>query len=199
MISTVPEQILRVSPSERLKTTLENATLETVEQGLREDTTNLEPSTKVEEPVELSVLVKRPKSSHILLRICFADTSELTPSGYQNIEEVVGVRYNGETKKWEIEESKKGLLDDRLWQEYRDSPYIKTIKVLLDKSPTKTWIGSVSEIIEQVKEILGIEVEDCANVVGRKITSYEPYFKLDGITHKLGNKIYKRLHIFRKK
>lgn len=105
------------------------------------------------------------------------------------------IRFNKKTFQWEYVGTEEEVNDQRLLQEYEESPVVHTIKKLLEQNGGQ-WEGSASDIVSASK-YMGNPIYDDVRKVGSLINKYEHLLFFDGIDYQYDTKTRgKRKYIF---
>ena len=86
-------------------------------------------------------------------------------------------------------------MEQRLRDEYDQSPIVETIKRLL-KQGNGHWKGTVTEVINACNVLLHHEVTETPQQVGVWLNKYDIFFQLDGIDHDVRITNKNRYHSF---
>lgn len=105
------------------------------------------------------------------------------------------VKFNQQAYKWEMVGTAEDVEEQRLRDEYDQSPIVETIKRLL-KQGNGHWKGTITDVINACNALLHHEVTETPQQVGVMLNKWNIFFQLDGINHdvKITNKY--RNHIF---
>ena len=105
------------------------------------------------------------------------------------------VRFNQQAYKWEMVGTAEDVEEQRLRDEYDQSPIVETIKRLLNQG-NGHWKGTVTDVINACGILLDYEVTETPQQVGVMLNKWDIFFQLDGINHdvKITNKY--RNHTF---
>lgn len=94
------------------------------------------------------------------------------------------IRFDKSEWRWQKVGAADWLAEQRAREEYDSSPIVKTIKKLLDQSPTHRWDGTAKDLMEAGKYIARTYLAPSEKKLGRDVGSLEkPLFDYDGIVH----------------
>ncbi len=97
------------------------------------------------------------------------------------------IRFDKQLCRWQPVGAVDWLAEQRAREEYNNSPIVKTIKNLLDQSPTHRWDGTAKDLMEAGKYISRTYIAVDAQKLGYAIRDLEkPLFDYDGIVHSSG-------------
>lgn len=105
------------------------------------------------------------------------------------------VKFNQQAYKWEMVGTAEDVEEQRLRDEYDQSPIVETIKRLL-KQGNGHWKGTVTEVINACNVLLHHEVTETPQQVGVWLNKYDIFFQLDGIDHDVRITNKNRYHSF---
>lgn len=105
------------------------------------------------------------------------------------------VKFNQQAYKWEMVGTAEDVEEQRLRDEYDQSPIVETIKRLL-KQGNGHWKGTITDIIDACRVLLDYEVTEPPQQIGMFLNKCDIFLQFDGINHDIKKIGSNRFHIF---
>lgn len=109
-------------------------------------------------------------------------TLSMTGRDIENRETVI--EFRKEDYKWHVLGELGQLQEQQARLEYESNPIVLTIKSLLDQSPKKNWSGTMQELLDAGKHLVGAYLAENPRLLSSRVRALDrPLFKYDRIIH----------------
>ena len=105
------------------------------------------------------------------------------------------IKFNRQTYKWELIGTAEDIEEQRLRNEYDQSPIVETIKRLL-KQGDGHWKGTITDIINACNIMLHRIPDETPQQISLLLNKWDIFFQFDGINHDIKRSGRNRWHIF---
>lgn len=108
------------------------------------------------------------------------------------------IMFNKSDYTWERVGTSEEIEQCKKKQEYENSPFVKTIKTMVNKSPLG-WKATTQDFLNAVFDVTNEQIVESGNSLSRLIKEIESQLYYDGIEHKTSRTGSNRYHEFKKK